>query len=213
MDDRAALLEQAFERRYNLIAGKKEEGAKICGADDNSGLCRRMGYHPDLQSKGIWLPLLFLNGSSGITGRRVLMSDVTAGSIYQSNGNTGTLLPHAFDILEMRLSNKDECPSSIAKLLNWTATKCPWNDDEKDTDLRLSTAATISARFPVISPHATVRDRTQNVLDRVVDGGYFENGGLATAADLVWALRAAGLDPVVVVASPMNRSCRHIPIV
>jgi len=35
-------------------------------------------------------------------------------------------------------------------------------------------------------------------VDRLVDGGYFENGGLATAADLVWALRAADLDPVVV---------------
>jgi hypothetical protein len=198
MDDRAALLEQAFERRYNLIAGKKDMGARVCEVADNIGLCRRMGYHPDPQATGVWLPLLFLNATSGTTGRRVMLSDVPAGSVYQSGNETGTLLPHVFDLLEMRTSSKASCPSWLARLLNSGTTGCPPSDDEKDTDIRLSTAATISARFPVVSPYATVRDRTRNALDRVVDGGYFENGGLATAADLVWALRAAGLDPVVV---------------
>jgi hypothetical protein len=51
-------------------------------------------------------------------------------------------------------------------------------------DIRLSTAATMSARFPIISPHGIILDRAGEVVDFVVDGGHFENDGLATAADM-----------------------------
>ena len=56
----------------------------------------------------------------------------------------------------------------------------------------------MSARFPVISPHGNLRNRAGDIPDRIVDGGYFENDGLATAADIVWALQEFGLDPVVI---------------
>ena len=208
MDDRAALLEQAFERRYNQIAGG---GTKVCGANDNTGLCRRVGYHPDPGAKKVWLPLLFLNSSSGVTGRRVMISDVASGSVYKSTPRDGTLLSEVFDIQEMRGSKRNKCYlSRFTKILDlgdvdgtfrWLGLApehCPNDAEKQDTAMRLSTAAAISARFPVISPYATVRDATHDVVDRLVDGGYFENGGLATAADVVWALRAAELDPVVV---------------
>ena len=70
----------------------------------------------------------------------------------------------------------------------------------KQCDIRLSTAVTMSARFPIVSPAGTIRDRGDHVVDRVVDGGYYENFGATTAQELADALREKpyGLKPVVV---------------
>ncbi|MEQ1577231.1 MAG: WD40 repeat domain-containing protein [Hyphomicrobium sp.] len=64
-------------------------------------------------------------------------------------------------------------------------------------DIRLSTAATMSARFPIISPHGTLRSGGR-LVDRVVDGGYFENFGALTALELADELRTYGLDPRII---------------
>ena len=69
-------------------------------------------------------------------------------------------------------------------------------------DLKLSTAAGISARFPWLMPAATLRgwrhstarngrarqDKKEGTVLRLVDGGYFENSGSDTAGDLMRAL-------------------------
>jgi len=61
--------------------------------------------------------------------------------------------------------------------------------DGKTRALALSTAAVLSARFPWITPPGWVKRPAQKATDpkeaRVVDGGYFENSGVATALDLV----------------------------
>jgi len=65
----------------------------------------------------------------------------------------------------------------------------------------LSTAFTMSARFPIISPHGILRARVKNtyrIVDRIVDGGYFENDGLATGADVADALKEFGLHPLII---------------
>jgi hypothetical protein len=49
--------------------------------------------------------------------------------------------------------------------------------------LRISTAAVLSARFPLISATALIEDKTRVL--RLVDGGYADNSGAATAIDLV----------------------------
>lgn len=182
--DRAALLEQGFERHYYDITGK---GAQTCGEDATAvqtGMCRRLGYHPDPKSAGAWLPLLFINGTSVATGRRIIVGDIGAGEkIGDAVANNDALYKLAYDFTEMRGSLKGGP-----------------NEDplEKNSDLFLSTTATMSARFPIISPHGVLRGRSGSVVDRVVDGGYFENDGLATAADLVHALRHEGLEPIVI---------------
>jgi hypothetical protein len=43
-----------------------------------------------------------------------------------------------------------------------------------------------------------IRDLDGNIVDSVVDGGYFENDGLATAADIVRELQEDGLQPIVI---------------
>ncbi|QQS11384.1 MAG: hypothetical protein IPK81_17620 [Rhodospirillales bacterium] len=52
-------------------------------------------------------------------------------------------------------------------------------------DVPISTAATMSARFPIISPTGGLRDRGGVVRMRVTDGGLFENFGAATADDVL----------------------------
>jgi hypothetical protein len=66
-------------------------------------------------------------------------------------------------------------------------------------DISLSTAVTMSARFPIISPHGNIRGSTTNeIVDRVVDGGYFENFGALTATELAQELKKRWLMPVIV---------------
>ena len=67
----------------------------------------------------------------------------------------------------------------------------------------LSTAATNSARFPVISPPGAVRNAKHNVVDRIVDGGYIENYGAITAMELAVAINAVRpeLAPFVLIIS------------
>src|SRR5207245_5831390 len=86
----------------------------------------------------------------------------------------------AYDLCELRSKNCDADPGVAA-------------------DIRLSTASVIGARFPIISPFGAIRDwDDRKVADRIVDGGYFDDAGLATAADIVATLKDFGLDPVVI---------------
>jgi hypothetical protein len=65
-------------------------------------------------------------------------------------------------------------------------------------DIRLSTAALTSARFPIVSPAGVLRVISDAKFgDRIVDGGYFENSGLTTALDIASALKAENVTPVV----------------
>ncbi len=57
-------------------------------------------------------------------------------------------------------------------------------------DIRLSTAASISSRSPFVTPHGTVRDRRAELLDSIVDGGYFDNSGIVTALDIADGVKA-----------------------
>ncbi len=58
--------------------------------------------------------------------------------------------------------------------------------DHSPTDIPLSTAAHNSARFPYLSPAGTLV--RANLEGHVIDGGYFENFGAATAYDLMQAI-------------------------
>lgn len=60
-------------------------------------------------------------------------------------------------------------------------------------DMRLSTAAHNSARFTYVSPAGTVHENGGTVFQHVVDGGYFENSGAATASDILTRLNEPGV--------------------
>ncbi len=64
----------------------------------------------------------------------------------------------------------------------------PWIKSGDETSaIPLSSAAMVSARFPWLTPSGWSRNKDGKKI-RLVDGGYFENSGLATAADLANAL-------------------------
>ena len=181
--DRAVLLEQAFERSYRRFTNDRMEVAS-CQSDvrngGSEGLCRPFGYHPDPKIVGAWVPIFFINGTSVFTGRRIVVGDVATSGTY---GSGTPLMPLAYDLYEARARKKDDKKKAL-----YTA-----------ADIRLSTAATMSARFPVISPHGVLRTLYGDVTDQIVDGGYFENDGLATALDLAEALKNGfKLNPVVI---------------
>lgn len=175
--DRAALLEQAMERRYKLMVTGTAEACPDDGSE-RSGLCRHLGDRPDPAETGVWQPFLFINGTSVATGQRIIASEVAAAS-YRPDGKK-SLFPLAFDLCEVRSDG-------------------PCQDTDAKSDIRLSTAFTMSARFPVISPHGNLRNEAKHeIIDRIVDGGYFENDGLATAADVADTLKELNLEPVII---------------
>jgi hypothetical protein len=102
-----------------------------------------------------WFPRLLLNGTNTVTGQRMIAGTL---SLLDSNGE-----------------------QVIVNALDQHAFLFPAKDGKPVTDLRLSTAAHNSARFPVVSPGGVLN----NGGSAVVDGGYFENFGAATLFDLL----------------------------
>lgn len=61
-------------------------------------------------------------------------------------------------------------------------------------DVRFSTAAVLSARFPLISPYGFFAGSPERVDRRYVDGGYYDNSGAVTAQEVVDDLQRAITD-------------------
>jgi hypothetical protein len=191
-DDRGALLELAFEGRYatvlakpstvwkrfrSLLAREALEGRKALG--------RPFG-RPDVD---FWTPVLLLNATSVDTGRRVVASE-----LEQTYGNGKRLFPEAYDVFAELRRTFSRAQSDGETVYTDAA-------PAEAQDIRLSTAATLSARFPVVSPYGGLRNPDAiAVADRLVDGGYFENDGVTTAFQLARALTEIDGDvrPVIV---------------
>src|SRR5262249_15519226 len=69
-------------------------------------------------------------------------------------------------------------------------------------DVTLSTAISLSARFPLITPHgelwSTAAQGKGSITSYVADGGFVDNYGAATALEIVEQFDKSGYDPVVV---------------
>lgn len=165
--DRAAVLEQSWEMRYARLTRQPsptDKTAKQLPTLAQSLLEVRQRTLGDGKN-GNWLPMLFLNGTSVSSGRRIIASDINAPfGVFQDSDDLHTMLG-------------------------------------SQRDIRLSTGATMSARFPIISPHGSIRDDVRRIVDRVVDGGYFENYGAITTLELVRELKRYGLDPLVILVN------------
>ena len=187
--DRTALLEQAFERWYREAVPPPDNASGACEEKDITGLCRRLDRpdQPAEAGRPTWIPLLFVNGTSVTTGRRILVSDVKVDCLLDDNRAFFNL---AYDYRELR----DPATRNGSR-------RCADGADDppgRSSALRLSTVATMSARFPIISTQGVIRDLNGEIVDSIVDGGYFENDGLATAADIVRELEGSGLHPLVI---------------
>ena len=190
--DRAGVLEMAWEDSFDDVYGTSRQTSLL------SAPLQMAGPSPDS-----WTPLLFLNATSINTGRRVILTPIKT-SDPMGTGRS-MIFPDSYDFHELLCS---PYPDPMTKAypdispVQWMAgiipslvspvTACV---DRKpvSVDIRLSTAASISARSPFVSPHANVRDRRAQITDSVVDGGYFDNSGVVTALNTARALKA--LDP------------------
>lgn len=217
IEDRAVLLEQSFERHYDATVAEHPsfmEGGSVCTETETKGLCRRiahpkafLGAHP---AGGVWMPLLLLNSTSVQTGRRVVASDLASSSppphaLYAQAFDLGEALsspcPKSADRITLGtayvsdvMADADADGTAVRTVTHGICSNAPALDGG---DLRLSTAALTSARFPLISPAGAFRMKGTGYGDRVVDGGYFENSGLTTALDVVQGLKGEGLDPLL----------------
>jgi len=111
----------------------------------------------------VWIPSLFLNGTSVERGSRIIASDL---SVDPSQ------FPDSEDAMQkMGLrSPYDKVTHSFVA----------------SNDIKLSTAVDMSTRFPIFSPAGRFPDG-----EHVVDGGYFDDSGAATAWDIVRSLNEA----------------------
>jgi len=106
------------------------------------------------QDQHVYVPSLFLNATSVESGNRIIASNILIDTnFFEATDATAKLLPVS--------QRKDR--------------------RHPKTDIPLSTAAHMSARFTYVSPAGRFApDGTH-----VVDGGYFENSGAATALDVL----------------------------
>ncbi|MCC8948230.1 hypothetical protein H8A97_24745 [Bradyrhizobium sp. Arg62] len=139
------------------------------GAGDQSNLLKA-----DFQSH--WtpsnnMPALLLNTTDAGSGKRVVISP--------------------FDIDPLHAKDKDLC---ILSSLDRVGTGADQTVKSHSLGIPLSAAAFTSARFPWVTPAATVSLRndcvTANPQARLVDGGYVENSGIETALDLIERLNS-----------------------
>lgn len=61
-------------------------------------------------------------------------------------------------------------------------------EPQRRQDVRFSTAAVMSARFPLITPYAFFNGTEAQRQRRTVDGGYYDNAGAVTASEIISAL-------------------------
>ena len=175
--DRAAVLEDTWSEHYARMIPPSSDAR--CRALD----CPFLSLRP---TTAHWVPLLVLNGTSEATGGRIIT----------------TLLASTYNLPPQQcptINDDGQCHIFVqAERFHDLLT-----DQPALNDVRLSTAASNSARFPLISPAGTIRDKDKRIIDRIVDGGYFENYGALSAKELALAVHASDptLFPLVVVIS------------
>ena len=161
--DRARSLEYAFEGAYrDGLAASRFPVAPSKPLSDPSvaSLSSRYREHWNPE-QNLHTPALVLNTTETETGERQVISPFTFSGIGL----------HFLPIWEGAEQSSDNQGTLL--------------------DPPMSTAAILSARFPWLTPAASFWNSDNNdptaspVKIRIVDGGYFENSGVATAVDLV----------------------------
>jgi hypothetical protein len=207
--DRAAVLEDSWRDRYLQVVTDPDKSFALPSCQ---GLeCPFLSLTPQPSH---WIPLLVLNGTSEATGSRIITTPLA--STYGRDTETTyskpfrcptVIVPRSGCQLFVQADRFHDLLTAKVKARHWFG----WLGFFEryllagaiSNDVRLSTAAHNSARFPLISPPGSVRNNKQRIVDRIVDGGYFENYGALSAKELALAIHAIqpDLHPLVVVIS------------
>lgn len=130
------------------------------------------------------LPLLAINGATVSDGCRVLLS------VLNVDTDPSDCRPRdpatEAEMAEQRMDTTDDGSASSTKVerLPLAETYSMHNLVCPDRDLRLSTSALLSARFPLISPAGRMEGCDNGRTIEIVDGGYRDANGAETAYDL-----------------------------
>jgi hypothetical protein len=135
------------------------------------------------------LPALLLNATRVETGQRAVISNLDLSEGF----------PDVVDLLGTETGATPQDRYQLERLAN----------------VPVSTAAHLSARFTYVSPAARVeRDQPPGELwGRLVDGGYFDNSGAATASDLLEEIRTSATPPAAVTETPSRKPIFLIVII
>jgi hypothetical protein len=195
--NRAALLESAWTTWFDTVVGSR--GTSVM----------KRPFASIGPRANDWRPLLVLNGTSSTTGRRILTSHIFPWYWPSHDDGAGAerarLFRDSYDIRELYerpfLTEPPQCAQFISAYPFPIGTSA-----FADRDFTVAAAITNSARFPLISPPGKIScdsaDGTRKVVDRVVDGGYFENFGATTALDIARALEQMfKIKPLVLIIS------------
>jgi hypothetical protein len=168
--DRAEMLERTWERSW------PEQG------EDNP-LAKRLDEVDEIGATGMPVPLLLLNSTRVQDGCRLNVS-VLVGTAA-AGGDDGRVS----DCLTVRHFRGDERPPpwTFASTQDLHAYLC-------DSEVRLSTAALLSARFPWVSPSGRIppcgakenaKDKNKRLVPaNAVDGGYFDTSAASAIVEL-----------------------------
>ncbi|MGI9387771.1 MAG: hypothetical protein ACR2OX_10105, partial [Methyloligellaceae bacterium] len=193
--DRAAALESAWEK-------------SIANATGTDLLKKPFFINRNGDRSKPWRPLMIFNGSSVETGRRIVVSTLNP-NLCSANDPSGSgngsvsctrIFKDSYDFYEL-LSDSQPATGFWAKRIATRPCKCPAGQKTCTCDVKFSTAISTSARFPIISPHGNIRNRRGQIVDRVVDGGYFEGFGALSALEFAEAVSKRGLRPFILLIS------------
>jgi hypothetical protein len=173
--DRAAALERAWETAVEESGGDLEEGFMAAASP--------AGRDPTF-------PMLMLSGTSVTDGCRLTVSPLhLAGPTVQSKVGSNAAETATRDCLALDPllpKTADVVLQTLAGTKDGFDNTCRKNEGADPQDLRLSTAALLSARFPYVSPTGTLNS-CQNPNDRTydLDGGLIDSSGASPLA-LMW---------------------------
>lgn len=168
--DRARELELALSRNAEAsFAAARASAAPAAPAEAQAVLATPLAAS---WSPASGMPALFLNGTRVWDGARLVMSPFAA------------LRPLAVENLQKKAA--EPCPDPAGRA-----------EPEYLMDgagLPVTTAAFISARFPLVT--AAARLQTRCGVRQVVDGGYFDNSGMETMQDILEVIAQDAQGPV-----------------
>lgn len=186
--DRAAVLEESWERAW-----------PDWDSGDPRGLSLGLFQLRDATDRnGRRAPLLLLNGTSVEDGCRFNTSilDAAVEARLADRLLEDCLALRPFEEIRGRPTPRERRDWALASTKDVNEFLCPKDRITANEDLRLSTAALLSARFPYVSPAARVVKCEQpkgESATYVVDGGYFDTSGASPLVELWQAL-----EPLVV---------------
>jgi hypothetical protein len=190
--DRGEILERAWERSWaEKLPDQGVRDVLWGGAPSTDETELAEGVY-DRWAAGEHFPLLLLNGTKVQDGCRFNGSVLAAAVDGKDSGRDATTERLVEDCLALRLFERDQAfyvppEGGEVEREDWTLAATDDLSDYlcRESDIRLSTAVLLSARFPWITPSGRLaKCPPANSAVNLVDGGYFDTSGASPLVEL-----------------------------